>query len=164
MPLVLGDEYLEIDSIALPSGGPRNAWILVEVAPLWDLADEKGDDVDELGVDGSRGYPLLRTGTLYSVGFDLFGDWDRDGDYVSGIDAQRAQLWDHREYIKANIAGRSADSDGARDLVLHLPDGGTATGRGKIGRRLHLAPTSPISVNGTFQIKILEGELTEIGS
>lgn len=160
MPLVPGTEYLEADSIVLPSGGPANSWILLRVESLWDLADEKGSDVDELGVDGSRGYGLLRTGTVHSVPFDLFGEYDRNGNRVAGVDAQRAQLWDHRQYLKANIAGRSASADGARALILHVPGGGTATGRGKFARRMHLAGPSPTSINGTFQIKILEGELT----
>lgn len=165
MPLALDAEYCEVDGIVLPSGVVPNAWLLIpDLSPLWDLADEKGDDVGLLGVDGSRGFPRYRAATSASVPFFLFGEFDRDGDGVAGLDDQRTQLWDHVTYLAANVLGRSGDSDGARDIEVHVPGGDTIEGRGSIARRLTLTALSPSSLTGTFLFRLLDGELAVAGS
>lgn len=161
-------EHIEVQTTDLMSTvelGELRSWLEIpDLSPLWDLADESGRDVQLPRQDVDQPYPRFRRGTSVSLGFNLRGDLDRSNAVVAGLIDARTQLWDHRQYLAANVCGRSSATDGTRGLTLVLPDDSTASAPVHIGRRLYLAARSPVELTGTLRLTVIAGELDEDGS
>lgn len=161
-------EHIEVgltDGMSTIELGELGTWFEIpDLSPLWDLADERGTDVELPQTDGDRPYPRWRKAIDVALGFNLRGDLDIDNDPVDGLDTQRTQLWDHRQYLAENVCGRSDATDGSRPLTLYLPDDSTAVATCHIGRRLFFTASSPIELAGILHLTVVEGELTVEGS
>lgn len=159
----MADEYIGVastDGMSTITLGKLNTWFEIpDLSPLWDLADEFAVDADLPDSDALVPYARPRTGVDVSLGFNLRGDLTRANSALGTLTAARTQLWDHRQYLKANVCGRSAAATGTRTITLHLPDGSTATIAAHVGRRLYLVGSSPVELEGTLRLSIPAGEL-----
>lgn len=91
-----GDEYLEIDGVALDTP----AWIVTDLGPLWEPADVRGGDRLIPGAAGVRSYQRRATVTRKALAMSIFGDVDQAGTPQADV---RAGLWANVAYLRANV-------------------------------------------------------------
>jgi len=151
--IVNTDEYLSIGSVPLSTP----AWEILDLSPLWDMSDVRGQDRLIPGEDGVVAYPRRPTVSLRSLPLIIFGSGDPEGASVTN---QRRQLFDNIEELIDTVFA-SPGGDGTRTATLHLPGSGTLTGPVHVLGPLSLSPVSALTVRAVLDLSIPAGRLFE---
>lgn len=168
MPITPPDEYLEVNSI------PLVWWIeLLDVLPLWNGADITDTDLPIPGANGERDLIQYLRPLRAVIPAIIYGDRDRDGGTVDGLQEQRQQLFDNVRYLLANVCADPGTDPSTRSATLYSPDGtSTLVGNVRVSRNLDLThPGSTgegggnvVSAFAVLDIKVFPAELAESGS
>lgn len=99
------------------------AWCVLDLTPLWENADVRGENVLVPGSAGVIANPKRRTITDVPLDFVLCGKVDRLG-------ADQADQWQgldtNLRYLRTNVVDPTGVGDGTRPAVLTSPDGGSS--------------------------------------
>lgn len=119
---VVGTEYVEINGVPLDTTG----WRTNNLAPLWDAAQQRGDDRLVPYLDGltpeRRRVDVMRV----PIPVTVFGDYNWNNTAYSN---KRIGLQTNMDHLRANLLLPStSDDDPTLDLILHMPDGSTRGG------------------------------------
>ncbi len=150
------DGILTISSVALHTPG----WAVLDVTPLWNPADQRGQDLLIPGLSGV--YPLRRRVTVSerSLRMIISGYHDKDGNAYSD---PRLGLFENINYLNTNVV-QPIGGNGLRTAVLTAPAGDAAYMTGSVHvLGLEIGDQVAGVAKAVLRVSIPSGRLSVVG-
>lgn len=148
--LITAVEYAQIDTVPLATP----AWRVVDLATLWETADQEGADTPIPGAHGARANPRWRRPTKVMLELWIRGEYDRTG--ATNTDG-RAGLWANVAVIRG-LCAPPGNATGTRTLTVHVAGAAAISGPVHV-TKLTLGAFSPTIRKATLELSIPAGEL-----
>lgn len=132
------------------------AFTILDVRPLWNAADVRGEDLDIPGLAGRTPYPRIVDETKVTLEIAFSGFVNTAGTFYGDPWVGLQTNWD---YVKANCIGPSGSGDGTRAVVLTKPSGATVSANCHVETMKMTEMVGPIA-KATIPIVIPPGRLT----
>lgn len=151
--IITRDEYLEISTVPLATP----AWRILDLSPLWDGPQVRGDDLLIPGTAGVLTQPRRATVTRKVLPIAIFGEQDWEGNvYADPFTGVRTNL----DYLYTNVFAPVGTGDGTRAATHHLKSGATRTANIIVLSPLDVRPAGKHSLIGRLDILIPDGRFT----
>lgn len=148
------DGTLTIDGVAMQ----RLAFAVLDLWPLLDGPDQRGDDTRIPGRPGVLSNPRRADATTRSLRMVIDGTYDLNG--VLAADA-RTQVLETVLFLRQNVSDPTYTDDGTRTATIVLRNGTTLQGPVTVGP-LRIGDQSGPIARATLQITMPEGLLPEL--